>query len=99
VVLNLVGNGVRASKGQAVPEVKLYGTVQGKFKITVTDNGPGFILKDSDLKKGVSGFESTGLGLQFCRNVLIEHNSSLVINRLDNFTTVSFELDLERGTQ
>lgn len=94
VILNLVGNAVKASKIQKFPNVKVEGFVDSSLTISVVDNGPGFSIKEEDLKKGMSGLESTGIGLQFCRNVLLEHSSSLKVARVNELTIVSFQLNL-----
>lgn len=87
-IINLIVNGYEASKDKVKIVLKDY---KNFFYIIVEDNGPG--ISEEDIKRifeeGVSGKNSTGLGLSFVNTVLEEHKFDIFFKRkIDRGTKV-----------
>ncbi len=87
VIINLINNAVRASAQCSDPTVFVNVKIEnGLVQITVQDNGPEVNLSSNIFDKGHSKFGSTGLGLHFCKQVILEHGGAILGRRKFNLT-------------
>ena len=86
---NLIGNGLKFSKPQHPPVVKIYGELlndggNDTCQIVVEDNGIGFdekyldrIFRVFQRLHGRTEYEGTGIGLAICRKIVERHGGSI----------------------
>lgn len=77
-LVNLLDNSHRAVKENPDPFIGIYAYLEGdEVSIKVTDNGPGF--ESHVLPENVSGWNSTGIGLGFVKQVVEDNGGSITI--------------------
>lgn len=80
-LVNLLDNSRRAVEDSSCPDIGVYiGLNEDSLIIQVSDNGPGFgpVLPVSNL----SGWNSTGIGLGFVRQVVEDHRGKMFLSDL-----------------
>jgi signal transduction histidine kinase len=92
VLINLLKNALDACRNTAAPLITVYAFMDnGKFIITVTDNGQGIVPDVLDrifvpfftTKQGGSG-----IGLSLCRQIINRHNGTISVSSKPNEKTV-----------
>ncbi len=96
VIFNLVKNAVEASQLRKKPKVRLVLNINdGRIVIDVIDNGAGIEASDYDtiFQPFYSSKESTGIGLAFCKKIVIEHRGDIkVVKSTDEGTHIQLVL-------
>lgn len=100
LLINLISNAIQYSPSNSIIEIKVE-SKKDKWKVSVSDQGKGLkqeeidaiLDKSSSLRNSKYAF-STGIGLDFCMQVLEAHDTTFSIenNREKDGCTFSFEL-------
>ena len=86
--LNLIGNALKFHAKDNSPEVRIESLLnsEGKWEITVKDNGIGFdethaerILQPFERLCGHSQYEGNGMGLAICQAIVKSHNGCIAV--------------------
>ncbi|MFQ5483408.1 MAG: ATP-binding protein, partial [Nitrospinaceae bacterium] len=86
VFQNLVGNALKFTKPETVPNIRIrhQTTGNGKVQISVEDNGIGFnqefcdrIFKPFERLHGRTQFEGSGMGLALCKKIVERHGGGI----------------------
>lgn len=102
VLVNLLQNSAQAMDGQKKPEIRLCVTAQGQtVRFSVSDNGKGIAQERQQevWSRGVSGSDSSGLGLAFVRKTVEEMGGSVGIkSKIGRGTVVTIALPRGENT-
>jgi signal transduction histidine kinase len=97
VMVNLLSNANRHTKdGVIAVEAEPEG---GCIKVAVTDNGSGISpdILPRVFERGVTGTESSGLGLEICKKIIESHGGTIAAeSEPGKGTTISFALPVYR---
>jgi signal transduction histidine kinase len=105
VMVNLLNNANRHTKDGviAVEANLIINSLEGSFiKVSVTDNGSGIApeLLPHVFERGVTGTESTGVGLEICKKIIESHGGMITAeSEPGNGTTVTFTVPVYRNEE